>query len=190
MSKAIAALRSLVLGLIVVCAAACKTADGEHAAGTGTGGSSAPIAAGTGGTNAVPVPAGTGGAAGGTAGMGAAPSATFTMIYNNVIVSSGCLAGPACHSAPAGNLRMIDQATAYMSLVGVAAMGMNTMGGTTNCADTGMQRVKPGDPDNSLLVQKLSGTPPCGVAMPPGGMLTPEKLMLIRTWIQNGANND
>jgi hypothetical protein len=77
-----------------------------------------------------------------------------------------------------------------MNLVGVMAMGMNTMGGMTNCVDSGLMRVKAGDPDNSLLVQKVSGSPPCGIAMPPGGMIKPENLTLLRTWIQNGANND
>jgi hypothetical protein len=85
---------------------------------------------------------------------------------------------------------MIDQATAYMGLVSVMAMGMNTMGGTTNCSATGLMRVKPGDPDNSLIIQKVSGSPPCGVAMPPGGMIKPERLMALRSWIQAGANND
>jgi hypothetical protein len=135
---------------------------------------------------------GAGGATGGAAGTTPAQPAavTFTSVYTDIIVASGCIAGPACHAQPAGNLRMIDQATAYMNLVGVAAMGMNTMGGTTNCKDTGLVRVKPGDPDDSLLIKKLEGNPPCGIAMPVGGMLTPDKIMQIRSWIQAGANND
>jgi hypothetical protein len=123
--------------------------------------------------------------------MGAGQAtASFTKVYSDVIVGSGCLAGIACHSQPAGNLRMGDQMSAYMALVGVMAMGTNTMGGMTNCVDSGLMRVKAGDPDGSLLVQKLSGTPPCGIAMPPGGMVKAENLTLLRTWIQNGANND
>jgi hypothetical protein len=85
---------------------------------------------------------------------------------------------------------MLDQGKAYAALVGVKAMGTNTTAGGTNCADTNLLRVTPGDPEGSLLIKKLEGNPPCGMAMPVGGMLKPEQIMLIRTWIQNGASND
>jgi hypothetical protein len=198
------------VSVIAIAAPGCAKSDDDGGNSTGTGGMTATggvlgtggmVAAGTGGvigagtggtpaagTGGTPV-MGTGGVTG-AAGMGAGQAVTFAKVYSDVIVGTGCLAGIACHSQPAGNLRMSDQMSAYMNLVGVMAMGMNTMGGMTNCVDSGLMRVKAGDPDNSLLVQKVSGSPPCGIAMPPGGMVKPENLMLLRTWIQNGANND
>jgi hypothetical protein len=60
-----------------------------------------------------------------------------------------------------------------------------------NCADTQMMRVKPGDPDNSLLYDKVANmTPKCGTHMPPGSMLKPEQLQQIRDWIMMGAMNN
>lgn len=130
-----------------------------------------------------------GATAGTTSGQPAGP--TFTTIYGSIIVGSGCIAGPTCHASDAGGkLTMLEQGKAYAGLVGVVAMGMNMTAGATNCADTGLLRVKPGDPDNSLLVKKLEGNPPCGMPMPVGGMLKPDQIMQIRTWIQNGANDD
>jgi hypothetical protein len=61
---------------------------------------------------------------------------------------------------------------------------------TANCVDTGLFRVKAGDPDNSLLVHKLEGTQTCGTAMPPGGMLSAAQLSAVRAWIKAGAMNN
>jgi hypothetical protein len=88
-------------------------------------------------------------------------------------------------------LDMHDRDTAYHALVGVSAMGVNPSGSTApNCADSGLTRVVPGDPDASLLMMKIEGNPPCGTAMPPGGKLSDDQIMRIRSWIQNGANDD
>lgn len=56
-----------------------------------------------------------------------------------------------------------------------------------------MTYVVPGNPDGSLLMQKLRGTQSCGLAMPLkplGRMLTDGERMQVATWIQNGAMND
>jgi hypothetical protein len=88
----------------------------------------------------------------------------------------------------AGQLQMSTAAEAYNALVGVAAMGM---GGAVACNSTGLQRVKPSDADNSLLVQKLEAAMPvCGQHMPPGGMVEGAQLQQLRAWIDKGALND
>ncbi len=47
--------------------------------------------------------------------------------------------------------------------------------------------VVPGDPTNSLLVQKLLGTQTSGTIMPPGGSLSEAEIQLIVNWILAGA---
>jgi hypothetical protein len=138
------------------------------------------------------------GEAGGTPGMSgnmmmATGAPKFSAIFTEIISGTGCNGGPSCHAGTvAGNLKMTTAAEAYSALVGVQAMGMNVPAGGTDCKTTGLMRVKAGDPDNSLLMKKidLATTPPCGVRMPPGGMLKPEQIMQIRQWIMNGAQND
>ena len=82
-----------------------------------------------------------------------------------------------------------NQAT-YFALVGVAAMGMTPNMTTPDCHDSGLVRVVPRDPANSLLMQILNGTQTCGSRMPPGGALTAGQIEQVRTWIANGAAND
>jgi len=55
-----------------------------------------------------------------------------------------------------------------------------------NSGDNG-PAVIPGDPDNSLLVQKLLGTQTTGLIMPPGSKLTDSEIQLIIDWILAGA---
>ena len=47
--------------------------------------------------------------------------------------------------------------------------------------------VIPGDPDNSLLVQKLLGTQTTGNIMPPTGKLLEAEIQLIIDWVLTGA---
>ena len=47
--------------------------------------------------------------------------------------------------------------------------------------------VIPGDADNSLLVQKLLGTPAEGTIMPPGGKLPEAEIQIIIDWVTAGA---
>jgi hypothetical protein len=115
---------------------------------------------------------------------------TFRAVYRDIIQGSGCNGGPACHAGTlAGQLKMSTAAEAYTALVGVMAMGAG--GGSVDCRSTNLLRVAAGDPDGSLLVQKLSSAaPPCGQRMPPAGMISAAQLSQLRKWIQNGANND
>lgn len=50
--------------------------------------------------------------------------------------------------------------------------------------------ISPGDPANSLLVQKLQGTQEVGDIMPPSGQLPQEEIQIIIDWIEAGAENN
>ena len=83
-----------------------------------------------------------------------------------------------CHAgagAPEG-LRL-DSANSYSLLVGVPSTEIPSI-----------QRVKPGDPDNSYIVQKLEGHASVGAQMPFGGpYLSADVIAVIRQWISDGA---
>lgn len=131
---------------------------------------------------------GMGGTAGGMGGMGGVTDTndpTWSAVYAEVIMRKGCNSGAQCHGGSGGMLMMADSDGAYAALVDVAAMGI--LPGQPNCADSGLKRVVPFDPDSSLLVQKLEQTQTCGLGMPPGVTLPPEKTQQVRMWIANGA---
>jgi hypothetical protein len=113
-------------------------------------------------------------------GGGTAPplSADFESIQENIFtpICSVCHAGG---GAPEG-LRL-DAANSYNLLVGVPSTEVPTL-----------LRVKPGDPDNSYIVQKLEGHAAVGAQMPFGcpatqPCLTSSTIAFIRQWITDGA---
>jgi outer membrane protein assembly factor BamB len=128
----------------------------------------------------------------GSGGMTPSGSPTFSGVWADVIVGPGCNGQPACHASEAGGgLNMRTKDVAYAALVGVAAMGSDPAGSAQQCAASGLQRVTPGDPDASLLVQKLEHTQSCGGPMPSAAETLPAaQLQQVRTWIANGARND
>jgi polyvinyl alcohol dehydrogenase (cytochrome) len=101
---------------------------------------------------------------------------TFTAVYNEVLVMRGCTQ-PSCHTGTGINIG--DRATAYASLLAATAMGPLCSGGE--------RMVIPGMPDQSMLVQKIRPSPPCGDSMPPGTPLTQQEIDQIVMWIQMGA---
>jgi polyvinyl alcohol dehydrogenase (cytochrome) len=116
---------------------------------------------------------------------------TFTGVYNDVIVAGGCAGSAICHSGDVGHLILKDKDSSYKALVNVPAMGTNLVPGSgPNCVDSGLVRVVPNKPDDSLLVKKLEATQPCGEAMPIGSMLSAAQIAQVRAWIDNGAKND
>ncbi|HEY2732797.1 MAG TPA: PQQ-binding-like beta-propeller repeat protein [Polyangiales bacterium] len=124
-------------------------------------------------------------------GMLSTGAPTFSGVYSDIIQGTGCAGSTLCHGGSGGHLNMTDKQGAYAALVNVAAMGQNLLTDSgLNCSDSGLLRVKPSDPDESLLVQKLENKQPCGSAMPPGGMLTGAQIEQVRMWIQNGAHDD
>ena len=169
-------------------------------AGTGVAGAGAAGMGAAGMAAAGMAAAGTGGAGGGVAGMGAAGMAapmftpgspTWSAIHQEIIIGTGCNGGPTCHSnTTAGGLKLSNKAEAYMTMVNVKAMGTNIPPMGTNCVDTGLVRVVPGDPAKSLLLKKLEAMPECGARMPIGGMLKPEQIEQVRMWIMLGAKDD
>jgi hypothetical protein len=98
----------------------------------------------------------------------------FQSIQDNIFtpICSVCHVGG---GAPMG-LRL-DAANSYNLLVGVASTEVPSI-----------MRVKPGDPDNSYIIQKLEGHAAVGARMPFGGpYLTTDTIAFIREWITNGA---
>ena len=61
--------------------------------------------------------------------------------------------------------------------------------GIPSSQDAGVERVNPGNPDLSYLIQKLENTGGVGV-MPPSGMLAQPVIDTIRQWIAAGALDD
>jgi hypothetical protein len=131
------------------------------------------------------------------AGSGSTPAGpTFTRVWNEILMLKGC-SGEYCHGSGMGGLMLKNKRIAYDALVNVPAAG-------PACAGKGGVRVKPGMPDMSLLLDKLSHTTPsCGEIMPVGVKLAPNcvstmptvctteaELALVRDWIAAGAKDD
>lgn len=121
---------------------------------------------------------------GGSGGSGA----TFTSIYEMLfprVTNAHC---DMCHGLPAfdasnGNWSTgMDKASTYKALMG-----------KTSTSSMCMNRpfVVPGQPDMSLLLQKVKPNPPCGLRMPNGGApLSDGQIEMIRSWIAAGARDD
>jgi len=100
--------------------------------------------------------------------------ADFTSIQDHVFtpICTVCHVGA---NAPQG-LRL-DSANSYDLLVGVRSNEVSSL-----------QRVKPGDPDHSYVIQKLEGHAAVGARMPFGGpYLDQATIDVIRQWITDGA---
>ncbi len=118
------------------------------------------------------------------------PAPTLTEIQS-AIIGPKCAAP--CHSgAPADAAAgMVLSGNMYAIVVGVTAQG-------SKCKDKDFVRVVAGDPDSSLLMQKvrakIAGTaPPCGDAMPKGSnmpALSEAEAQRGEDWIRAGAKND
>jgi hypothetical protein len=109
---------------------------------------------------------------------------TFSSVYQQVLVPNCAL--PFCHAGTGDYLELADMEIGYASLVNAPAQG-------PGCAETGLKRVDPGNPDASLLVLKVT-TPPCGAKMPrsygSSMSLDPAAIQQIRDWITLGAKDD
>jgi hypothetical protein len=112
------------------------------------------------------------------AGPGTPLTADFQSIQANVFTPI-CVRCHSGASAPEG--LQLDADHSYALLVGVPSAEVPSL-----------DRVKPGDPDDSYLVQKLEGAPGIvGVQMPFGGPYLPQSTIdVIRQWISNGALQD
>jgi hypothetical protein len=105
---------------------------------------------------------------------------SFAIVYDSVL-KKFCHQ-PFCHGGGSVGFDTSSKDAAYKSLVGIPANPMR------ECADSGLVRVAPGQPEQSLLYRKLSlSDVPCGQQMPVGGELKPELKLLIEQWIAAGA---
>ena len=103
---------------------------------------------------------------------------TFTEIQTQILNINCAVSG--CHSgaSPPAGLNMT--APAYASLVNVASTEVPSL-----------LRVRPSDPNNSYMIQKLEGTAAVGGRMPLGGpFLDAATIARIRAWIAAGAPNN
>lgn len=86
-----------------------------------------------------------------------------------------------CHTAggPPAQLNL-DPGVAYANIVNVPATELGSM-----------DRIEPGDPDDSYLINKLQNTHVSvggsGSVMPPSGALPQAQINLMRTWVSEGA---
>lgn len=127
------------------------------------------------------------------------PPNSFTEVYEQVMVHS-CTSAY-CHYYNVGirfsALDMSSQTIAYWNLVDQPCMG-------PSCSEMGT-RVIPGNPEASLLYQKVSkDMPPCGSRMPAdpnmllkngtavfsGTPISDDQQQLIYNWIAAGAQNN
>lgn len=103
---------------------------------------------------------------------------SWTEIYERVLVPNDCIG---CHGKAAALDLSLEHG--YENVLGVVAKG-------EKCAPTGMQRVDPGHPETSILLDKLTDAPICGAPMPIGpgaGKVSAEHIELVRAWIAQGA---
>jgi hypothetical protein len=84
----------------------------------------------------------------------------------------------------------------YESLVGLDLKGQPGGDASSGGLCSTGRRVVPGNPDMSVLYQKITDKPTCGVAMPPpprneaAMVLTAAQQERIRSWIMAGAKKN
>jgi hypothetical protein len=101
---------------------------------------------------------------------------TLTQLQNQIFtpICSVCHSGPTSNVLPSG--MDLTAGNSHASLVNVASL------------EVALDRVEPGDPDNSYLIHKLEGTQAFGDRMPQGGpFLDPPTIDMVRQWIADGA---
>ena len=107
------------------------------------------------------------------------PTATFTRVQNEIFTPTCARIG--CHDTIGQQSQMVLIAgRAYASTVNVASVEMPSL-----------RRIAPGDPANSYLYRKITGSGITGDRMPQTlPPLSDAQISLIRDWIRRGAPND
>ncbi|HEY0159014.1 MAG TPA: hypothetical protein VGF28_17140 [Thermoanaerobaculia bacterium] len=107
------------------------------------------------------------------------PNATFTRVQNEIFTPTCASIG--CHH-PVGQQSqlVLTAAQSYANTVNIASVEMPQL-----------RRVQPGDPDNSYLYRKITGSGITGERMPLSlPPLSAAQIALVRDWIRRGAPND
>jgi hypothetical protein len=108
---------------------------------------------------------------------------TYTAIWEEILAPS--CAWLYCHGGDGLHLMLRTKDHGYASLLGPAE--------GFYCRGTGLRRIEPGVPDQSLVLLKLLEPPPCGERMPislVADALSPEDIEQVRKWIERGAPDD
>lgn len=106
-------------------------------------------------------------------------TATFTRVQNEIFTPTCASLG--CHD-PLGQQEQLVL-TAGRSYGLIVNQHSNQM--------PGLSRIAPGDPANSYLYRKITGSGITGDRMPQGApVLTEAQIALVRNWIRRGAPND
>jgi hypothetical protein len=106
---------------------------------------------------------------------------TLPQIQNQVLtpICSPCHPGPTTNILPSG-MNFSSTGDSFAALVGVTSIQVSAL-----------DRVEPGNPDDSYLIRKLEGTQSVGMRMPQGGpFLDQDTIDTIRQWISDGAPNN
>lgn len=103
----------------------------------------------------------------------------FSEIQASVFSPTCAVSG--CHSGAGASASLnLESANSFTMLVGIAST-----------QDAAIQRVNPGNPDISYLIQKLEGTAATGQQMPANQTpLAQSEIDIIRQWITAGAIDD
>ncbi len=98
--------------------------------------------------------------------------ASIQIIFSNNCAFSGCHSG----ASPAQG-QDLTAGQAYANIVGISSTEV-----------PGLQRIEPGNPDGSYLVQKIEGRAAVGSRMPLGrSPLSAQQIQDIRDWVSAGA---
>ena len=110
-------------------------------------------------------------------GVSSAPPVSFANDIQLIFSTRACLA---CHSGPAASGGMdLSPSVAYGNLVNRTSFGYAPA-----------VRVKPFEPENSVLHEKLADTGKFGGSMPQGSTIPPAEVEKVRQWIVAGAPNN
>jgi hypothetical protein len=106
---------------------------------------------------------------------------TLSQVQTQVFTPT-CAGFSSCHQGASGAGGLdLESGKSFGQLINQPAVGV-----------MGKIRVKPGDPDGSYLMEKLTkAMPAAGVQMPNGGdPLEPALIEMVRSWIAAGAPNN
>ncbi len=133
-------------------------------------------ACGDSGTGPDPNPGGGGGGGGSTRVIVADPS--FASVIQEIFTRRGCSAS-SCHGAAQQAGMSLTSGNAYANLVNVAA------------TQAAVDRVIPGNANDSYIIVKVEGRATTGARMPLGGSaLDNIDLTNLKNWINQGAKNN